>query len=301
MIGGGSLPRELAWVPTDSTVIFKDDQPYLLLNRSSQGLTDLRGAPVSYLKGLKWTEGIKAARDTECARIYKNCVATEGAEPRASKRKMSATIQLPTTLDLDVALPSGENATLKVLFTSDCMHVVAFHITSEALMTIVSCIRANPDNGTRNLKAKRDQRTWVSKHPEVHWSASSCAFFITWSDGDGMTHRKWRKPWTAKPVNPDDEAVQMEAAELFLHSFYDTHHKGPSDFLIPVDVCDDEPRCNRPGPCASGCIPVPCASGRGSRSGSRASSDNASDEDVRFVGAVRSEEPCGSAAESDRD
>jgi hypothetical protein len=234
MIEGGSLPRELVWVP-DTDIVFQDGAPYLTFNRRSQALSDLCGTP---LDGLKWVEDFKEARDDECKRIYKNAINTEGWCTRASKRQMTQTLELPTTVDVDLVSVNGDAFTVKALFTSDFRHLVAFHATNESLSNVVKCIRAHPDKGVRNVTPKRPDRTYVSQFPEVRWSRCMQALFVTWSDSDGMAHRKQRKPWTVRPDDPDEEKALMEKAELWLHGFYTDRHKGPDGFIIPADVCD---------------------------------------------------------------
>ena len=105
---------------------------------------------------------------------------------------MTASLELPNTARIKLATPDGELFELQVLYTSALRHLVAFRITSESVNNVVDCLRADSAIGVRHVKAKREQRAFVSQYPEVRWSDAIGMLFAGWSGGDGMTHRKQR-------------------------------------------------------------------------------------------------------------
>jgi hypothetical protein len=237
MIEGGSLARECAWVPANA-VTFEDGIPYLSFNRSCQALEDLCG---TQLKGLKWIEDLKDARDVECKRLYSDALVAAGGSNRGSKRQLTPTLTLPKTASVGLVSENGAAFTIETLFTSDFRHMVAFQLTSESITNVVDCIRAHPDKNVRNVMPKRAERTYVSVFLEVRWSTALGALFVTWSDADGMVHRKQRRPWTVKPDDPEDEVRQLDYTAAWLHDFYQTNHRGPVDFIIPPALCNSDP------------------------------------------------------------
>jgi hypothetical protein len=195
------------------------------------------------MRGLKWLEDLKDRHDVERKRLYNNAIA-DGSNRRASTHPMTATLELPSTARSELSTPAGEFFEVQVLYTSDFRHLVAFHITSESVNSVVDCLRADIAKDVRHVKARREQRTFVLQYPEVRWSDAMSKLFVVWSDGDGMVHRKLRTPWAVgrKPEDPDEQSECIASAEQWLHDFYLKNHKGPDDLIIPNEVCEEVAR-----------------------------------------------------------
>jgi hypothetical protein len=233
VIEGGSLPREAAWVPKD-TVSVHDGVPYMILSVTSR-LSCLCGMK---LHQLEWIGHVKELRDNECKRVYNAALVAQGSD-RGSKRKVSESLTLPDTVGIEIGLASGGTYLLPVLFVSDFRQKVTFQLCENSLNHIVDAIRANTDKGTQRAKMRRGDR-FESQFPEVHYSAARGYAFVLWSDIDGTVHRKSRRPWKVKPVDPAEITEQLQQAAEWLHKFYADNHKGPDDVILPADLCDDE-------------------------------------------------------------
>jgi hypothetical protein len=232
---GGSLSKDHALVPAD-TISFHDGEPFMQLHKGWKPFPGLCGTS---LIQLKWFDEIKDLRDIACKRVYIAAIAEQGSD-RMSKRKLSQSVALPSTVCVQLELPDGVIYQLVVLFSSDFRQQVSFKLNEESLNNVVACIRANPDKGTRHGKPKRNVR-FISQYNEVHLSAARDSLFVVWSDMDGMCHRKARKPWKAghKPVDHDDATAALHEAAYWLHEFYKDQHKGPADLILPPGMCVD--------------------------------------------------------------
>ena len=112
-----------------------------------------------------------------------------------------------------------------VLFTLDCRHTVAVKLDEATLACVVACMEQCDVQSTRSKKRPRTE--WVSlKHPELLWSYQRSAVYVVYSDADGQWHRRFKKPYAARPEDNTTAEAMLEEASNELHLFYVLHHKG---------------------------------------------------------------------------
>ena len=232
IIEGGSLPREEAWVPKDGISVH-NGETFMVMGTKAGRMGRLCGVP---LLKLEWFSHIKELRDVECKRVYNAAIAEQGTE-KGSKRKMTPSLTLPTTVGIDISLPGGGTYHLPVLFSSDFRQQVSFQLCENSLNRIVDAIRANTDKGTRHAKLPRSDR-FESQYPEVYFSTARGYAFVLWADADGLVHRKSRRPWKTKPMDPEEAEEGLHQAAMWLHEFYVANHNGPDGLVLPPDNCD---------------------------------------------------------------
>ena len=224
-ISGGQLRDESVWSPSNDVVRGRADTLFLKPNRQSSQLLRFCGKK---LIGLKWLDELAAMRNAKCSEVADQ--AEKSIDPsqrvKSSKRSLCACHDFPELVLLSVQAADGESEFLcPVLFTLDCRHSVAIKLDEATLACVAACMSQCDVQSTRSKKRPRAE--WVSlKHPELLWSYQRSAVYVVYSDADGQWHRRFKKPYSARPEDDNTREALIEDASNELHMLYIEHHKG---------------------------------------------------------------------------